>query len=645
MKWAAGSGISVPYGVWVVNRFQFAIGAMAAVLTLVLNLQSQRVFVPTMLFVVDQSNRQRLMAYAAIVFLAIALVGAIALLTDVRVAASSSVLLLAASRLIVQFTENPDFRWVVAAAGVVASGWLLILFLLVDRSAFAIAIPAAFWIDITLRASFETIDLAFMTTATKDVLTVVLVIVTVLLVLAMRWPRYPSEQPWVASLPLVSLGPGLAAFALVSGNLGLAAIMTGNDLPANYWLLSIGPIAAFAYWSSAGDATRRGWHIGARSFPAMLLIAALGAVGFVGIWSEVESDFLGGIALAMFSASSIILLMTSVAGCGTRRAIESMWRTVSLVTAGLCLHAAVIFLYFASSGSHRYLLATFTVLGTTALLTSRRPRTSPVDHLPTRAARPVFIVVTIVLAFVMASAGREEPFTIDLGEEITIVTYNIQNGFSRENIWDLEATARTIESLQPDIVLLQETGRGWFAMGWADQVWWLSDRLGMDFAFGGVSHDGLWGNAVLSAASMLDTDVVRYTSTQNLNRGVVSVEIPVPTGTLSVFATHLDNPSGAGEVRIEQASQLLEQWGGVEPAIIGGDFNARPDADVISTMVEAGFVDGAAAAGEPSSTSETGNRIDYLFVTPDITVLSADAPDVWTSDHRPLRVELSLAPE
>ncbi|MGE3797276.1 MAG: hypothetical protein AB7G88_05500, partial [Thermomicrobiales bacterium] len=208
MKWAAGSGISVPYGVWVVNRFQFAIGAMAAVLTLVLNLQSQRVFVPTMLFVVDQSNRQRLMAYAAIVFLAIALVGAIALLTDVRVAASSSVLLLAASRLIVQFTENPDFRWVVAAAGVVASGWLLILFLLVDRSAFAIAIPAAFWIDITLRASFETIDLAFMTTATKDVLTVVLVIVTVLLVLAMRWPRYPSEQPWVASLPLVSLGPG-----------------------------------------------------------------------------------------------------------------------------------------------------------------------------------------------------------------------------------------------------------------------------------------------------------------------------------------------------------------------------------------------------------------------------------------------------
>ena len=136
------------------------------------------------------------------------------------------------------------------------------------------------------------------------------------------------------------------------------------------------------------------------------------------------------------------------------------------------------------------------------------------------------------MVLVMASDFRDEHLAVDLADEITVVTYNIQNGFSADNVWDLEATARTIESLEPDIVLLQETGRGWFAMGWADQVWWLSNRLEMDFVFGPASLDDLWGNAILSAAPLLDSSVLKYTASQNLHRSVVSAEIPVPGGTL-----------------------------------------------------------------------------------------------------------------
>ena len=95
-------------------------------------------------------------------------------------------------------------------------------------------------------------------------------------------------------------------------------------------------------------------------------------------------------------------------------------------------------------------------------------------------------------------------------------------------------------------------------------------------------------------------------------------------------------------MRQEQTEQLLAEWGGTTPAVVGGDFNALPDSDVVSMMESAGFVDSAAAAGNPQTTSESGNRIDYIFVTPDMEVISAEAPDVWTSDHRPLRVDLQL---
>jgi endonuclease/exonuclease/phosphatase family metal-dependent hydrolase len=57
-------------------------------------------------------------------------------------------------------------------------------------------------------------------------------------------------------------------------------------------------------------------------------------------------------------------------------------------------------------------------------------------------------------------------------------------------------------------------------------------------------------------------------------------------------------------------------------------------------MIDAGFVD---SAGDVStSTSEDARRIDYVFVTPDISTSDYTVPDVWVSDHRPVIVELAM---
>ena len=59
-------------------------------------------------------------------------------------------------------------------------------------------------------------------------------------------------------------------------------------------------------------------------------------------------------------------------------------------------------------------------------------------------------------------------------------------------------------------------------------------------------------------------------------------------------------------------------------------------------MIDAGFVDSGSNSNE--TTSEDERRIDYIFVTPDLLVDAYEVPDVWTSDHRPVVVQLSVAP-
>ena len=54
---------------------KFLLCLAASALVLLTHLQSQRVFVPTMIFVVDQSNRAQLIGIATAVFLSISLIG------------------------------------------------------------------------------------------------------------------------------------------------------------------------------------------------------------------------------------------------------------------------------------------------------------------------------------------------------------------------------------------------------------------------------------------------------------------------------------------------------------------------------------------------------------------------------------------
>jgi endonuclease/exonuclease/phosphatase family metal-dependent hydrolase len=624
------------------NERQGAVVATAVALALVLGLQCERVFVPTMIFDVDQSNRFELARNAVGVFLMIVFGAALVRASGPRQAALVSALVLAVCRIIVQFSGSPPVRWQVAALGLIAFGWFLIAVSAEYRDALAFGLGLGLWLDVILRAWYDTIDLPYMAGSSKHGVTLLLVAGLMLATTLLPLAGEAFEPDWLDALPLIGIGAGISCYALIGGNLGLSAMRTGGDLQYSLWLLSLGPVIALALWLFP---IQFNWELDgfASSVPLAAVIAAGAGVAGLGMIAQpVASERWAALAIVMFGFGSVYLTMLAARTRSAPNHHAGVWRSGVLITLGMLIHAAMVFLYFASSGSFRFAAVAFLLLATLGIYSAWEPAWSIAPD----SSRYVLPAGVVSVAFLMALLATELEIpggtAAQLDRELTVVSYNIQNGFSRDNDWDLDATARTIEGLEPDVVLLQETGRGWFAMGWADQAWWLSQRLDMVMAFGPASSDDLWGNAILSRTPLFDVDVRKFSSSENLNRSVVSAIVPVEGGELWVASTHLDNPGDAEEVRMDQTTQLLEHWAGAEPAIIGGDFNATPDTDVVSTITGAGFFDTSAVVDNDETTSENGRKIDYIFVTPDLETLSLSIPDVWTSDHRPIAATVQL---
>ncbi len=100
--------------------------ALAATATLVL-LQAYRVFVPYLVFEIDQSERTTLAAIAVTVF-GLTFGGAFLFrLLGPRATLAVAVGMLVVSRLCVQLSSDPGIRWKFAAAAIVASFWLFIV--------------------------------------------------------------------------------------------------------------------------------------------------------------------------------------------------------------------------------------------------------------------------------------------------------------------------------------------------------------------------------------------------------------------------------------------------------------------------------------------------------------------------------------
>jgi endonuclease/exonuclease/phosphatase family metal-dependent hydrolase len=250
------------------------------------------------------------------------------------------------------------------------------------------------------------------------------------------------------------------------------------------------------------------------------------------------------------------------------------------------------------------------------------------------------VLLLVPLAVLLARPDR--PVVEGNGQRFRLVNYNVHLAVNPDGQLDPVATAETIEALRPDVLVLQEAGRGWPVNGTMDVAEWMSRRLDMPFVYQPAA-DGQFGNAVLSRLPILSHQggFLPFGAGPQ-RRSYLRVEIDAGGGrTITVFAVHLQHQEGKTATREGQIRRLLEVWAGAPATVITGDMNTQPDEANLRLILDAGLLsvqDEAGLGNRPTATEPTvlGDRVDYLFVTEDLSFTDVAVPFSGASDHLPI---------
>jgi len=239
---------------------------------------------------------------------------------------------------------------------------------------------------------------------------------------------------------------------------------------------------------------------------------------------------------------------------------------------------------------------------------------------------------------------------------IRFMSYNVHSAFNTAGSLDVEAIARVIEDTNASVVGIQEIPRGRLLSGTTDLLTLLRLRLGFEHvAFFGTT-DPVWGNAIFSRYPIIEvgSDYLPLVGTP-MRRGVLGATIDTGSGEVLVISTHLQHVNDSAvhdddpeadllPVHSEQIDTILRHWTGRDPAVLMGDFNARPEWAQIQKILDAGWVDSWAEAGVGDGlTSGAVNpqyRIDYVFHTGSLRAVDAGVIISLASDHFPVVVDL-----
>lgn len=223
-----------------------------------------------------------------------------------------------------------------------------------------------------------------------------------------------------------------------------------------------------------------------------------------------------------------------------------------------------------------------------------------------------------------------------------IMSFNTQhclNYISRKI--DFEIMAKTINDLDVDVVGLNEMRGEGQDPEYTAQVKRLAELTGMKYyhfahaiTFG---NKGPYGNGLLSKIPIVKAETVMipdpspkkykgYYESRCILKAILE-------GGVTVLVTHFGlNPDEQEQAVRTVLAQLADQ-----KCILMGDFNVTPD-DPVLEPIRAVMRDSADLFDEErfSFPSDIPTRkIDYIFVSRDVSVLSADIPAVVASDHRP----------
>ena len=223
------------------------------------------------------------------------------------------------------------------------------------------------------------------------------------------------------------------------------------------------------------------------------------------------------------------------------------------------------------------------------------------------------------------------------------MSYNTQHclNFLTQKI-DFDLIANTIKNCGADIIGLQEIRGEGPREDYTDQIKILSEKTGFYYYFAeAIKVEGTnpYGNAILSkypitsaeTITIPDPEVKKYNENYE-TRCILKAKIDVAGG-LNVLVSHFGLNKDEQKNAVKTVLENLPD----EKCVLMGDFNMKPKNRILKPIKEKLF--DTAEMFECKKLSYPSDKprvkIDYIFVSKDLCVSSADIPEIISSDHRP----------
>jgi len=589
--------------------------------------------------------------YALSLFLTVFLAGVLHRLLGSRVMVTATAGGLAVVRALVQFSPAPSASLSLASAGTV----LFLLFLptwlaraRADREAgtgkYALALLLGLTLDTALHGLWGTYDMMWHRSACASAMA--LLLATALLISLVKElkgaePVQVVEAPCGSSITFLAIGPLLLLEALLFQNVAqLAARTSWPQSLAFAWTMICNVIGVVASTLIINRPRWRTWTLALVG--GITLLAAAWPTPVGGAWPA--------IALLLGNVGAAIAVTLTMLAQRYQAEKPGLARTTVANGIGMLLFALLTFAYYAGYDlslpfDNAIIPAAAAVIAGLCALRASVGASSGPSHSMSPGA--VCFAAALVVASLISWCARGTPAADAAGWPVRIMTYNLHQGFATDGHLGMEGLARVIDGTGADIIALQEISRGWYINGSLDMLPWLSHRLGMPYLFGPAA-DPIWGNAILSRYPILEWGLGAVPKGAGvMKRGYLWARVDIGDGEdLTVIATHLHHIESEHEVRIPQVEAILNFWEDRGRTIILGDMNSWPDSPEMDLLREAGLRDAFAEIGTGDGYTFASNdlyeRIDYLWITPDLHVTELDIPRSTASDH--LGVAVTVQP-
>lgn len=270
----------------------------------------------------------------------------------------------------------------------------------------------------------------------------------------------------------------------------------------------------------------------------------------------------------------------------------------------------------------------------------------------------ILYLFLVILCCSAVLKGNKKPNTDqnEIKNELTIMTYNIQQGVDLFGNKNYEGQLEIIKEINPDIIGLQESDGSRISGGNNDVVRYFAENLGYFSYFGPKTVAGTFGTAILSRFPLSSSHTI-YTYSNKDEIGTAVSEITIAEQNITIINSH---PAGKADAKMVHINAVTEIAKENKMVIALGDYNFRQDSPFYKTItgelydawlslypdaigpvdtakLDLSFKNRKSLDGEllPDGKQDMTARIDHIFLSKEFEVIEAHylpAPESGT-DH------------